>query len=97
MSTLYQFYLDEAEVKVRGGAPQRTVRSWEEERVRTSRKSLGVESLDPIRVPRDGVEGCIRPVLSTQGQRLPLTGLGQAEVRGVEMVQIPEYDPLSPP
>lgn len=28
---LYQFYLDEAEVKVKRGAPQRTVRSWKKE------------------------------------------------------------------
>lgn len=94
---LYKFYLDEAEVKCKGGGPQRTVRSWGKERVGASRKSLGIEMLDPTRVPRDGVEGCILPVLSTQGQELPLTGLSQAEMKGAEMVQTPEYDPLSLP
>lgn len=94
---LYKFYLDEAEVKCKGGGPQRTVRSWGKERVGASRKSLGIETLDPTRVPRNGVEGCILPVLSTQGQELPLTGLSQAEMKGVEMVQTPEYDPLSLP
>ena len=38
------------------------------ERVRASRKTLGIKSLGPARVPRDGVEGYIQPVLSTWGR-----------------------------
>lgn len=44
------------------------------ERVRASRKSLGIESLGRARVPTNGVEGYTQPVLSTQGRYSQVPG-----------------------
>ena len=46
------------------------------ERVRASRKSLGIESLGRARVPTNGVEGYTQPVLSTQGRYSQVPGFG---------------------